>query len=130
MPRQTSQRSRWEGWTLEYSDYSETRIKLGKPLGDLTSSEQDGLRQLLGEARFNALSSYQEEICVRHPVESPDDVASRCEAFEITTSVVREYSAHKRSEAVLEYVDDVTEEEMDQIARSMIAAGIVAVPRK
>ncbi len=62
---------------------------LGKPLGDLTSSEQDVLRQVLGEGRFNALSSYQEEIRVRSPADRRDDVASQCEGYETATSIVR-----------------------------------------
>ena len=124
-----SQPSRWEGWTLEYVDYLESRISFGKPLGDLTPREQDVILAAVGEGRFNAMSSYQHEVRVREALHGANDLASRCEGFAVTSSAVRSYRAYKHSETKLRFVDDVTEEQMHEIAQSMIAAGIIPVPR-
>ena len=49
-----------EGWKLEASE-AEIRLTLhvGKPLGELPADQLDALREILGDARYNHLSTSQ-----------------------------------------------------------------------
>lgn len=54
-----------EGWKLEASE-AEIRLTLhvGKPLGELPADQLDALREILGDARYNHLSTSQTEVLV------------------------------------------------------------------
>lgn len=116
------------GWKLVEDRDCEVLIELGAELGSLDPKRQDALHDALGAARYNGLSSFQSSIRLRYfdaaAAAEREAAALRCAGFDVQVIERPSYLITRNTAAGSSVLLVEDEQQLDDIVRCMIAAGV------
>lgn len=122
----------WSGWVLEDLEHHAAIVSLDRSLVELSPGQQDLLIAVFGEEKYNRFSASDRTLEVdrlSREQATATLAALRDSGLRATSEVRHSYSAYRTVERY-EYIDDVTDEEMQRIADEMIRAGVRVIKKR